>query len=56
MNSEIIAEQDALIIIQTKLIAKLKLDIKKLTVKLAYLKETSIKQKTSLLENINNYY
>ena len=55
MNSEIIAEQDALIIIQTKLIAKLKLDIKKLTVKLAYLKETSINKKTSLFEKVDNY-
>mgnify|MGYP000888334713 CR=1 FL=1 len=54
---------DALIIvpkdtmtIQEELIKKLKSDIKKLNINLLYLKETNIKKKLSLFENINNYY
>jgi len=60
---ETIEEQDALIIvpkdtmtIQEELIKKLKSDIKKLNINLLYLKETNIKKKLSLFENINNYY
>tara|TARA_R110000787_G_scaffold284257_4_gene397775 strand:- start:207 stop:371 length:165 start_codon:yes stop_codon:yes gene_type:complete len=53
---EIINEQDALISVQEQLIKKLELDIKKLNIKLLYLKETNIKQKPSLFENINCFY
>ena len=53
---ETIEEQDALIIVQEELIKKLKSYIKKLNINLLYLKETNIKKKLSLFENINNYY
>ena len=52
----IIDEQEALLIVQEELIKKLKLDIKKLNIKLLYFKESSIKKKISLFDNISNYY
>ena len=46
---ETIEQQDALIYVQEELIKKLKSDIKKLNIKLLYLKESSIKQKSNLI-------
>ena len=52
----VIDEQEALLIVQEELIKKLKLYIKILNIKLLHFKESSIKKKVSLFENIANYY